>query len=54
MIMALPELRRSQVNGPVWVASEEFHRQAASAMSRHPRLPILINSEGTVQIQFPI
>lgn len=52
MIMALPEPRRSQVNGPVWVANEEFYRQAASAMSRHPHLPILINSEGTVQLQF--
>jgi hypothetical protein len=53
MIMVLPELRRSQVNGPVWVASEEFRRQAASALSRHLHLPILINKEGTVQIQFP-
>ena len=53
IIMALPEPRRSQVNGPLWVASEEFHRQEASALSRHPHLPILINSEGTVQIRFP-
>jgi len=53
MVMVLPELRRSQVNGPVWVASEEFSRQATSALSRHPHLPILINSEGTFQIQFP-
>ena len=53
IIMALPEPRRSQINGPVWVASEGFHRQQASALSRHPRLPILINSDGTLQIRSP-
>lgn len=53
MVMALPEFRRSQANGPVWVPSDEFDSQAASALSRHPRLPILINNEGTVLIHFP-
>jgi len=53
LVMALPESRPSQVNGPVWVPSDEFDSQAASALSRHPRLPILINNEGTLQIHFP-
>ena len=53
MIVALPESMKTQVNGPIWVADDEFRSHAAGALARHPRLPVLINSEGTLLIQFP-
>lgn len=53
MICALPESKRTQVNGPIWITKDEFGVQTSSALSKHPRLPVLINSEGTFLIQFP-
>jgi hypothetical protein len=53
MIWALSESKRPQVNGPIWITKDEFGVQASSAPSKHPHLPVLINSEGTFLIQFP-
>jgi hypothetical protein len=53
MVAALPESRKTQVNGPIWVAGDEFGTQAAGALAKHPRLPVLINREGTFLIKFP-
>lgn len=52
MVMALPEAKRSQINGPVWERRDEFDQRVTSALSRHPRFPILISDDGTLQIYF--
>jgi hypothetical protein len=53
MAVALPESWKARVNGPIWVAGDEFVLQTAGALARHPRFPVLINSEGTFLIQVP-
>jgi hypothetical protein len=53
MVVALPGIRRAGLNGPVWMARDYFNSQRPHALASHPRLPVMVNSEGTLLIQFP-
>jgi hypothetical protein len=53
MLKELPESKRNQVNGPIWIAKEEFQSTLSEALSKHSRLPVLIGLESTFLIQFP-
>jgi hypothetical protein len=53
LLQMLPEDKRGQLNGPVWIGKEEFRNVAPHAMSKHPKLPVLISKESTVLLLFP-
>jgi hypothetical protein len=53
IVFALPGTRRAGLNGPVWMARGDFDNQRPLALASHPRLPVMVNSEGTLVTQFP-
>ena len=53
MVLAVPSMRRAKLNGPVWMVRRDFDRQRPLALASHARLPVMVNSECTLVIQFP-
>jgi hypothetical protein len=53
MVLALPSIRRAELNGPVWIVQGDFDSLRPLALASHARLPVMVNSEVTLLIQFP-
>jgi hypothetical protein len=53
IVLALPSIRRAELNGPVWMVQGDFDSQRPLALASHARLPVIVNSEATLLIQFP-
>jgi hypothetical protein len=53
ILLALPSIKRAELNGPVWMARDDFDSQRPLAIVSHPRLPVMVTSGGTLLFQFP-
>jgi hypothetical protein len=52
MLQMLSDDKRRQMNGPLWVTPAEFRAAESNALSKHPRLEILVNQNCTVLLKF--
>jgi hypothetical protein len=53
MLLAVPSMKRANLSGPIWVVRGDFDSQRPLALASHARLPVIVNSEVTLLIQFP-